>query len=116
MIDQVPGSLFERCSVYFTQPSSPCEASMTPFSSSSARCSCSGLILAIATTLTSLMPSPSQIAQLPVHLGLHVERLLAAALPALVGGDHERADLLAECLVVRHRLGLGQSGVLGVDV
>src|SRR5919198_4222089 len=43
--------------------------------------------------------SRTKVAELTVHLVLHVERLLAARDPALVAGDHELADLVPERLV-----------------
>ena len=101
----VPGSFFDRWSVYFTQPSSPWEASITPRSSSSARSSCSGLTFATATTVTSSTRSGSQVAQLSVDLFLDVERRLAPPRAALVLRDHELAHLVAERLVATRRLG-----------
>src|SRR5215210_4116853 len=112
----VPGSFFERWSVYFTHPSSPWEASITPRRSSSARSSCSGLIFATATTVTSSTRSGSQIAELAVDLGLHVERRLSLSGAAFVPRDHELAHLVAQGLVVPRRRRRGERRVLGVDV
>ena len=99
----VPGSFFDRWSVYFTHPSSPWEASITPRSSSSARSSCSGLTFATATTVTSSTRSGSQIAELAVDLFLDVERRLALPRAPLVPRDHELAHLLAQRLVAPGR-------------
>src|SRR5918996_107115 len=59
--------------------------------------------------------SPAQRAQLALDLGVHVERLLALAHPALVARDHELADLLAQLVVDAGRL-LREGCQLGLDV
>ncbi len=55
--------------------------------------------------LSSLLPEVLEVAQLALDLGVDVQRLLALARTALVAGDDELADLLAQ-----RGVGLGDRG------
>src|SRR5436190_16250517 len=60
--------------------------------------------------------SGAEVAQLTLHLGLHVDRLLALPHPPLVAGDHELTDLLPQAFVRRRGRALGELRDLGVHV
>ena len=113
----VPGSFFDRWSVYFTHPSSPWDASITPRRSSSARSSCSGLTFATATTVTS-----STLVRLPGRAagGPPPPRRRAAARLGAPGARswRSRAGAPLRAAPRRGRSGRGsrERGVLGVDV
>src|SRR5690348_1901736 len=58
----------------------------------------------------------AQLAELPLDLRVHVERLLAAPHPALVSGLHELADLVPESVVAGDRRAGHQGSHLGLHV
>src|SRR3954467_8373210 len=60
--------------------------------------------------------SGAEIAQLALHLGLHVDRFLALPDAPLVARDHELADLVAQALVGRRGRALGELRHLGLHV
>src|SRR5215210_744628 len=68
--------------------------------------SASGVIASrLSPSRLRLLPQVLELAELTLDLGVHVQRLLAAALPAGVSRHDELPDLLAQLRVVRGRRG-----------